>query len=112
MHSSRYAIIMWGLSEKTSDAAKMDILSRQFRYSRTRRRVLRTRVELDALAVDPAVQAHYLGLGFFARGLAALSPAPPAFRLACVSPDSTAIGSHPGMPCRMRSAFLAGVMWP
>jgi len=27
-------------------------------------------------------------------------------------PSTLGAGIHPGIPCKMRSAFLTGVMWP
>ncbi len=49
---------------------------------------------------------------FFVRGFAGLALAPAAFTLAGVSPSLTVMRSHPGSPCRMRSAFFTGVTWP
>lgn len=53
-------------------------------------------------------------LGFFPLDFAAFGAAASVF----TRPDSAAtwgaaaIGSHPGKPCRMRSAFFTGLMWP
>jgi hypothetical protein len=47
------------------------------------------------------------------RRLAVSVPSPSAFTL---TPEAAAelcfAGSQPGMPCRIRSAFFDGVMWP
>ncbi len=65
------------------------------------------RIELDARPAVRQIHTHFL-----VRGFVGLVLAPSAFTLSSGSPEPSAIGSHPGIPCRMRSAFLAGVMWP
>jgi hypothetical protein len=68
--------------------------------------------DIDAAAPDSAlnpaavrqIRSYFFARGFcFGSGCASVT-------LAGVSPEASAIGSHPGIPCQMRSAFLAGVM--
>lgn len=59
-----------------------------------------------------ARQARSYRFDFGFVGFAGFVPSPSAFTLASVPPELSAIGSHPGIPCRMRSAFLVGVMCP
>jgi hypothetical protein len=64
------------------------------------------------VASPPAFRSIPAPHFFFVRGFADFAAAPPACTLSVAAPALSATGSHPGMPCRMRSAFLAGVMWP
>jgi hypothetical protein len=72
----------------------------------------------DRQAVDARRRTRRLWAGrhicchFFEGVFGGSVPASAAFTLPGVSPEPSAIGSHPGMPCKMRSAFFAGVMWP
>jgi len=59
-------------------------------------------------ALNPAA-VRQIRSYFFARGVCFGSGCA-SVTLAGVSPEASAIGSHPGIPCQMRSPFLAGVM--
>ena len=64
------------------------------------------RVELDALLRAPGCS------GSFRSWAARVGSGFASVHVGDESPGSPAIGCHPGIPCKMRSAFLAGVMCP